>query len=178
MLPNTPPGYSRTAEYHSRIGKTKIAERAIEKVLTFPPHPSLYCSVGKANANMGKYKRAIDFFDKGLRMAADDFPCLMAKGSLLATCPDPKFRNPALAMKLASEAYQNKKLREWEKWEPTMVLAEAHAESGNFKEAVRFAKEALERAGPDFGRREEFLEKLSLFEKKMPYRAKKVDPID
>ena len=138
----------------------------------------IFCEIGKANGNLGRHNSAIEFFDKGLQMDPDHFQSLIEKAHLLATCPEEKLRNGAQALKLATRAYENKNTRDWQKWQPAMVLAEAHAESGNFKEAVRFAKEALGRAGPDFGRRDEFLEKLSLFQKNMPYRAKVAKPVD
>jgi tetratricopeptide (TPR) repeat protein len=178
LLPDAPVGYILSTTYVSRIGKKKDSSRAMEKALSFPAHPVTYCEVGKGLGNFGNYQDAIFLFDKGLQMVPDHFECLMAKANLLATCPEAKFRDGAQALKLASKAYEDKNIKDWQKWEPAMVLAEAHAEAGNFKEAIRFANEALERAGPDFGRREEFREKLSLFEKKMPYRSKTVKPTD
>jgi tetratricopeptide (TPR) repeat protein len=178
LVPEIPAGYVLSAEFNSQIGKIKEANLAIEKLLTFPRHPKIFWDVGKANFQMGRYDQALVFFDKGLELEPEHFECTIGKAHLRATCPNPKFRNGDHALKLASKAYKTKEGRDWEKWEPAMVVAEAHAECGNFKEAVQFAKEALERAGPDFGRRDQFLEKLSLFEKKMPYREKIPEPMD
>ena len=134
LRPDAPPGYALSAEYSSRIGKKKEADSAIEKLLNFPPHPVFFWNVGKAKFNMGRYSEALGFFNKGLELSPDHFHCLMGKAHLLATCPDAKFRGGAQALKLAYKAYEDKKVRDWEKWQPAMVVAEAQAESGNFAE--------------------------------------------
>ena len=88
----------------------------------------------------------------------------------MATCPDPAVRNGLEAVKLASKFFDRNVTAECQLWEPAIALAEAYAETGNFTDAVSLAKRSIDLAGPDFGRRWELLEKLSLFEKKMPYR--------
>jgi tetratricopeptide (TPR) repeat protein len=177
--PNSPTGYGLCGQYYAKLGKAKEALKAIDKLLSFSAADStILACAGKVYFELGKYKEAREFFEKGLTRHPDHFWCMMDKASMLATCPDAKYRDGSQACALAAKVYGRKSLKQWAKWAPAMILAEAHAESGDFKEAVRFAKEALEIAGPDFGRRDEFLEKLSLFEKKMPYRAKVVERID
>jgi hypothetical protein len=61
-------------------------------------------------------------------------------------------------------------LSEWKSWFELNTLAGAHAENGNFKEAIQWQKKALELGSDD----KEFLDKarqrLKLFEKSEPYR--------
>lgn len=52
-----------------------------------------------------------------------------------------------------------------------MVLAESFAETKDYAMAVRYAKEAIESAGPDFGQRDQWIEKLRTFEQHRPWRA-------
>jgi hypothetical protein len=111
-------------------------------------------------------------YDIALLTQPEDRFLLANKASLLATCPEARFRDGAIAVKLAEKAYRSKMALEHEKWQFAIALAEAHAEVGNFDQAVRYATIALQKAGPESGRRQEFMEKLSLFEKKMPYRGK------
>jgi tetratricopeptide (TPR) repeat protein len=177
--PDSPVGYALVAAYKAKIGSKKGINTAIEKALALSQsHPDYLAIVGGIYFELGDYERSLRNLDKALELKLAHYEALLYKASLLATCPKGKYRNGVEAVRLASMALKDDNLPEWGKWAPTMVLAEAHAESGNFKEAVRFAKEALERAGPDFGRRGEFLEKLSFFEKKMPYRAKIVEPVE
>jgi tetratricopeptide (TPR) repeat protein len=173
LVPNRGDGYGLAAKYYAKSGRAKEALQAVEKLLKLSrADPNGLSMAGEAYMELGRFREALDSFDKALRPNPDYYFALLAKASLLATCPDPKLRDGNQAVKLASRAYQTESLRSWQRWEPAMVLAEAHAEAGNFEEAVRFGRQALEIAGRDFGRRAEFLEKVALFEKRMAYRTK------
>jgi tetratricopeptide (TPR) repeat protein len=185
--PNSPKGYGLAGEYYARAGRIPRAMQAVNKLLTYldkdptrysPKDQIIYSTAGRIYFAIGKFSQASQLLTRALHMNPDDYWSLFSKASFLATCPDAKFRDGAEAVRLASKALQNSGLPAWGKWAPTMVLAEAHAEAGNFKEAARLAKEALEIAGPRFERRGEFLDKLSLFQKRMPYRAKIVHAKD
>jgi len=174
-----PNGYGLCAEYYSKLGNGKKAMERLKTYLRYPKlDPIILSAAARAYFDLGDYQAALDCLDKALdldskRPWSRKYPwSLIGKASLLATCPDAKFRDGAKAVSLASDAYQNQHVRPWYRWAPAMVLAEAHAEAGDFKQAIQFAKEAIEAAGPDFGRKEEFAQKLSFFEKRTPWRAK------
>lgn len=88
---------------------------------------------------------------------------------MLATAPDSKTRNGALAIKLAKQVCQ---ATGGQRLEFQDTLAAAHAELGQFGEAVSILKQALDLpAGPrDFRLTPKVRERLRLYEKKQPYR--------
>jgi hypothetical protein len=51
-----------------------------------------------------------------------------------------------------------------------MLLSMACAECGDYKEAIRWAKKALEKAEPGFPFLEDYRRRLALFEKGKPFR--------
>ena len=83
----------------------------------------------------------------------------------LASCPYDSVRNGRLAVEHATLACD---MTEWRKWPYLETLAIAHAETGNFEEAARWASKALELSSPDD--RPSIEEKLALFQEHRPYR--------
>ncbi len=59
---------------------------------------------------------------------------------LYATCPDPKIRNGKEAFRLAGVLLQQERMT----WNERDTLAAVYAEVGDFREAVRFQKAALD----------------------------------
>jgi len=55
---------------------------------------------------------------------------------------------------------------------PLETLASAHAENGNFKEAVEWQKKAIELGVSQHFRAEEAQDRLKLYEEGKPYRQK------
>lgn len=86
---------------------------------------------------------------------------------LRATCPDPKFRDGKNAVELATQACE---LSGWMAWFELNTLAAAHAENGNFKEAVRWQKKAIEIGIHDKVFRDKAIHRLNLYENGKPYR--------
>jgi len=171
LEPRLPNGHELSAQSYSKLGRNKEALEAIAKLLELSPNdPTSLGSVGEVYLEMENYSEALKYLNQALEISPDHFWSLMGKASLHASCPDAKFRNGKEAVRCATKAFEDGRLPRWGKWKPGMVLAEAHAEAGDFEEAVRLAKDAVELAGPDFGRRDEYLQKLSLFMRKMPYR--------
>ncbi|MEY4485152.1 MAG: hypothetical protein RL693_2604 [Verrucomicrobiota bacterium] len=81
----------------------------------------------------------------------------------LSTHPDANMRDGKKAVGYANRACE---LSGWKNMAYIDTLAAAHAENGNFKEAVRWATKVLESNPSDQG----FRERLSLYEKQIPYR--------
>ena len=61
-----------------------------------------------------------------------------------ATCPDARYRNGKLAVASATKACE---LTKWRNVGALTELAAAHAEAGNFAEAVRFQQKVLAMGG-------------------------------
>jgi len=182
LNPAEPNGYGLCAEYFSKLGNRAKARDNLKKYLALPKlDRTMLSAAARAYFNLGNYQDALDCLNKALELdskrpwSQKHLWSLMGKSSLLATCPDVKFRDGAQAIIFASKAYESEHVRPWLKWAPAMALAEAYAEAGNFSQATRFARQAIQAAGPDFGRKEEFAQKLSSFEMKIPWRTKVAD---
>jgi tetratricopeptide (TPR) repeat protein len=153
-----------------RLGKQKEAVEMAKRLVEMKDAtPWMRADVHHA---LGDFAEAIRYYDKDLDEKPWHSEALVGKATLLASCPDERFRDGKDAIRLASKALDRKGIQEWQKWEPTMALAEAYAETGNFELAAIHAQNALDLAGPQFGRRGEFEAKLALFLKGRPYRSK------
>ena len=84
----------------------------------------------------------------------------------LATCPDEKYRDGKEAVKLAKKACEFSKGKDWYHLD---TLAAAHAESGNFKDAVDYAQKALDVAPEN--KRVLCQQQLARFKEKKPFRS-------
>ncbi len=136
-----------------------------------PNHKDVHILLGDTYFDLGRYSDARKRYERGIALDRDHPPGYFALARFLATCPDAKERDGARAVKLARDTYQKETWQRWEKCDPLMVLAESFAEAKDYTLAVRYAKEAIESAGPDFGQRDQWLEKLATFEKHRPWRT-------
>jgi hypothetical protein len=90
---------------------------------------------------------------------------------MLSACPDPKYRNGARALKIATElldAERKSKRPEQQQFRIYLLLANAQAECGDFPSALASARKALELAGDC--EVSELRQRIRLFENKKPYR--------
>ena len=113
----------------------------------------------------GAFRNARDDFELALKLNPEDPENLNSYAWLLSTCPDDEVRNGEKAVTLATRAAE---LTDW-KSEPIVdTLAAAYAESGDFEQAVRWARAAVELADDDALGEDEA--RLRLYEEKKPYR--------
>ena len=122
---------------------------------------------GVAYLGNGDFKKAKADFDVAEEMAPKFSEVLNAMAWFLATCPDGKFRNGGKAVEKSEAACE---AGDWKVWYHVETLAAASAEVGEFKDAVKYAKQASELATSD-REKAKCLELLALFEDKKPYRT-------
>jgi predicted Zn-dependent protease len=135
--------------------------------LSGPELASAYAIRGQIQNTLGLQQAAVEDLDRALASGSRDAEVYNSLAWILATSPQDALRSAARAKELALTAceltrYQN----------PNIVdtLAAAHAEAGEFADAVRLQKQALE--SPDFDKRfaKEGRERLALYEAGRPYR--------
>jgi tetratricopeptide (TPR) repeat protein len=97
----------------------------------------------QANADLGKYAETLKELDYIVRIRPnfDSYArALSSRAWLLATCPNPSFRDGGKAVQDAKMAC---KLTNWTDESTIDSLAVAYAETGDFDLAVRYAEQAL-----------------------------------
>jgi uncharacterized protein len=114
---------------------------------------------------LGAYARALADLEQAKRLLPNLPNSYKNLAWLQATCPDPSFRDGSAAVANATRALQlaNARPVEW-----LAILAAAHAETGNFEEAVRLQTHCLVEARPeDQGA---MRDRLELYRTGQPYR--------
>jgi hypothetical protein len=84
---------------------------------------------------------------------------------IMATCPDPRYRNAREAVAHGTKACE---LRAWKSWGYIDTLAAAYAEAGDFEQAVKWQTKAVELAGKND--KQAVREHLELYKAGKPYR--------
>ena len=118
------------------------------------------------SAHLGKYEQAIEGYKKAIESEPDEYNHYLNLAWLYAACPDEGYRNAEKAMQNAQRAAE---LTNWEDPFTLESVAGAHAEAGEFQEAIKRQKQAIEVA-PDHIK-DEFRTRLELYEANKPYRG-------
>jgi len=122
--------------------------------------------LGLALQRQGKTDQARSAFAEVVRQAPD-WPRAMVQGAwLLAADPEPARRNGSLALFQAELA----QAAEGPSAEALGALAAAHAELGQFDDAVRLQAQALNLVPQDDSQRPAMQERLQLYQRRQPYR--------
>ena len=134
-----------------------------------PQDAEAHRNVASAFRKQGKVKEAISEYEQALNMAPEDSVALNNLAWILATCSDVSMRDGARAVTLAAKAVQASGGQD-----PIFVrtLAAAHAEAGQFAEAIATAEAAKTLANaqskPDLANRLE--EEISLYRARVALR--------
>jgi tetratricopeptide (TPR) repeat protein len=131
------------------------------------PKSHCYLTRGQVYFARGQFEDAAKDYDKAGSIQKDHFRIMGAKAYMLAACQEEKFRDGKTALQLATRCGKKTSM---ENARFLMLLAMAHAECGDFEQAVGFAKKSLEKAHPEFPWLDEYKKRLKLFEEKKPYR--------
>ncbi|MEW6306462.1 MAG: tetratricopeptide repeat protein [Verrucomicrobiota bacterium] len=167
------------ARTHAGIGFMELRLGRVDAALTHfrewarlaPEEAEPHYRLGLVLASTGQHPEALKELRETLRIAPDHVRALTFTAHLLATSPDAALRDGATALKLADHAVN---LSQGKDFLAMDALAEAHAESGRFSEAVRLARTAasLARAAGQAGIAAEIELRMKLYESGQPYRGR------
>jgi tetratricopeptide (TPR) repeat protein len=132
-----------------------------------PQNSRAYSSRGHAYTEPKDNALAVADFQTALRLDADNADAHAGLAWLLATCPDAMLRDGRKALEHARKACE---LTGWK--EPVHLdrLAAAYAETGDFKEAVKWLQQALASPGYPKDERDRARQRLKLYQAGKPYR--------
>ena len=132
-----------------------------------PGHALAHNNRGMARQAKKMYEEALADYDRAAEISPQYAVPLNESAWLRATCPVDVVRNGDKAIIAATKACE---LTAWKEAGFLDTLAAAHAETGSFEQAIRWQKKAIKAAPPDSTARREFVARLALYEKKLPYR--------
>jgi tetratricopeptide (TPR) repeat protein len=123
------------------------------------------------NLGAGQFGNAMALFQKAAENSLLGNPFVLAgQAYVLSACPDKKVRDGRKACALAAQAskiFKDKHPRF------LMLRGIAHAECGEFKKALQWAKAALEACPPGFDFKDQYRDLLQQFERSIPHRWEK-----
>ncbi len=163
--------YVGRARVHARSGNDHQALADFTRGMAHKPDRVtlvlLYLGRGDSHRRTKDYLRSRADYEAALRLAPRNALVQNQLAWLLATCPNARMRDGPRAVGLARQACERSA---WRKPEFLSTLACAYAETGNFREAARWQKKALEvptaaKASAQLDR-----DRLTLFEKGKPFR--------
>jgi Flp pilus assembly protein TadD len=132
-----------------------------------PRNASAYNNRGLMLAARGEYGRAVADFAQAARLEPRNPLPVRNHAWLLASCRQDGVRDGKRAVQLATRACE---LSSWNEAASLGTLAAAQAESGNFAEAIRLERRALEVGYPNRGEAEKAQQRLRRYEAGMPCR--------
>jgi serine/threonine-protein kinase len=116
-----------------------------------------------------RYEQAKSDFEQAIYLDSEHPNAYKNYAWLLATCPDPAFRNGRRAVELATKAHE---LTAWQQVGWYHILAAAYAESGEFPAAIDWQQKAVKAAPED--EQDEQQSRLDRYASESPYHEQDV----
>ncbi|MDZ7616677.1 MAG: tetratricopeptide repeat protein, partial [Patescibacteria group bacterium] len=155
----------RAARWHEEREYDKAIADYDRAIALAPKRIYIYWDRADAWYEKREYAKALADLDRAIEINPRYLEGYAGRAWVRAACPDAQFRDGAKAVQDATEVC---KLSDWKTAASLDTLAVAYAEAGQFDEAVKWQKKAIELVAPD--RLERYRARLKLYEKKTPYR--------
>lgn len=130
-----------------------------------PEDPVVWLNIGELELAEGEFAKSMAAFEKAVELAPEIAETQNGMAWILATAGEASVRQPEKAIELARKACE---MSEYQDWSHLDTLAAAHANLGQFEEAIKWAQKALELV-PD-SNREEVTARIELYKAEQPFR--------
>ncbi len=165
--PNDALAYQNRGYIYFKKGELESALRDLNEAIRLDPKLAIaYSNRGWTYSRMGEYAKALGDLNEVSRLAPKDGKAYNSLAWLLATCPDTSIRNGTKAVEAAKRACD---LEAWKSWYCVGTLGAAYAESGNFEQAIKYQKQALNMPGLTDSDRADAEKRLVLYQQGKPY---------
>lgn len=162
---------------HQRLGSVLFSQGRSDEAISHmataarlePEDAGVWLSLGRAEYGAGRYRDAIAHMTKAVLVKPNDATSLREAAWILATVPDETLRDGPRAVGFALQACE---LTGHRSMEALDVLGVCHAAAGQFEEAVRAARQALElaQAAGQMAVAEKILARIELYKQGEAYR--------
>jgi tetratricopeptide (TPR) repeat protein len=164
---------SRDARAHVLRGITRVQQRepddalqSFNEAIRLRPHFGwAYARRAYAWSAKGDRDQMLNDLDEAIRLSPDDEHAWSARAWLLATSPIAEHRDAKQALVAATKACE---LTNWLDFHSLAILAAAHAEAGDFNQAVQWQEKVVSMLPAH--QRSHHESRLHLYREKKPYR--------
>jgi Tfp pilus assembly protein PilF len=172
LKPDLPQTHNKLAAVFIKLKRLDDAATHYEYSVELEPNqPDVHKELGMIFHRQGDFERVIYHWQKALELQPQSIELMNNLAWILATNPNPNFRDPQKAVSLAERACE---LSSYRIPGSLDTLSAAYAAAGRFSDAVTTAQKALDlaQAAKDQQFEEDIKERLVLYEAGQPYYEK------
>jgi len=136
-----------------------------------PDNPFALQGRGDALLSIGEHAKAIEDYEKALKLIPDEDSLLNNFAWVLATSPEKNLRDGRRAIELATKACE---LTHYEQAHILSTLAAAYAEIGDFETAIKWSQKAVELGSED--QKDVLSKELKSYRQRKPWRERQSTP--